>query len=99
MSSELWELFENSADVELIKQQRIGPDEIVIQLEGNTLQSKIAHSIDFCKRYEAIFQVPLGGRYFLKVIRLRTNYSAIRYDDEFPPMHYEAILDEELGKL
>lgn len=85
--------------MDLIKRHRMGPDEIVIQLEGNTLQSKIAQSIDFCKRYEATFQVPLGGRYFLKVVRLRTNYSAIRYEDEFPAMRYEAILDEELGKI
>ena len=93
----LSQYFDDKTDIELIKDNHIGPDEILVQLEGNTLQSKVARSVNFCNEYDALFQVPVAGRHNLKVVRLRRDFTAVRYDDKFPEMHYEVLLDEEIG--
>ena len=46
-----------TTDIQLLMQNRIGPDEIIVQLEGNTLQTEVALSTNFCDKYEATFQV------------------------------------------
>ena len=81
-------------DVRLIIGNRIGPDEILVQLEGNTMQTELAESIDSCGDYTVTFQVPLGGNHRLKVLRTRTDYTAVRLDPWFPIMKYEILLDE-----
>lgn len=89
-------IFTDPKDVAMVTDYQIGPDEIIVQLEGNTLQTQIALSIDNCGTYKAAFQVPVGGIYALKVVRLRQNYDAIKYEKIFPKMRYEKFLDEVL---
>lgn len=88
--------FEKPEDIQLLKDNSIGPDEIIVQLEGNTLQSQVARTVNFCNEYEAVFQVPVAGKHRLKVLRLRKDFTAVRYDDKFPAMTYEILLDEEI---
>ena len=79
--------------VNLMKENGIGPDEIVVQLEGPSLQTKIALSQNFCNEYYAVFQVPLSGNYNLKVFRIRRHYEGSREQDKFPKMTYEEFLN------
>ena len=88
--------FNDTEDIELMKKNRIGPDEIIVQLEGNTMQAKVARTINYCNLYDAYFQVPVGGVYFLKIIRLRQDYNAIKYVHEFPAMEYGVLLETSL---
>ena len=53
----------NESDWSLFQRERIGPDEILVQLEGASLQSVIALSENQCNKYFAVFQVPQRGRY------------------------------------
>jgi len=41
-----------------MKRYRIGPDEIIIQLEGNTLLSRVADAVDYCGLYEVNRFIP-----------------------------------------
>ena len=97
-SKELRDYFTNEDDIKLINSNRIGPDEILVQLEGNTMQTEVAETVDNCGDYTATFQVPLGGHHRLKIIRTRTDYTAVRLDPWFPRMKYEILLDELLLK-
>ena len=63
----LLKVFKNPADIKMVMTNKIGPDEIIVQLEGNTLQTQIAHSTNLCSEYNALFQLPLGGVHALKV--------------------------------
>jgi hypothetical protein len=83
----------NATDVSLMKSIGIGPDEIIIQLEGSSMQTKVAISQNFCNEYYQIFQVPLGGLHNLKVYRLRRHYEAVREQNKFPKMIYEEFLN------
>lgn len=65
--SALLKVFENPADINMVMTNKIGPDEIIVQLEGNTLQTQIAYSTNLCNEYKALFQLPLGGIHALKV--------------------------------
>ena len=49
--------FKNETDLRTIFDAKLGPDEIVVQLIGASLQTQIAWSVDFCKYY-AYFQLP-----------------------------------------
>jgi len=80
----------------LMKKQRIGPDEIFVQLEGASMQTILAHSEDFCGKYFAMAQVPRSGSYRLKVIRTRTDYQAVKEIAGFPLIQYEVFIDEML---
>ena len=60
-----------------------------MQLEGPSLQTQIARSSDFCSTYYSVFQVPLGGQYMLKIVKLRSDYMATRLTPEFPPIDYQ----------
>jgi hypothetical protein len=95
----LKEIFADPKDITMVTDHQIGPDEIVVQLEGNTLQTQIALSTDNCGAYKAVFQVPIGGIHALKVLRLRKNYDAIKYAEVFPKMRYEKFLDEILEQI
>ena len=88
--------FNDTEDIEMMKKNRIGPDEIIVQLEGNTMQAKVARTTNYCNLYDAFFQVPVGGLYFLKVIRLRQDYTAVKYVHEFPTMEYSVLLETPL---
>ena len=90
----LQDYFVDEDDINLIKSNRIGPDEILVQLEGNTMQTEVAESMDNCGDYTATFQVPLQGHHRLKIFRTRTDYTAVRLDPWFPRMKYEILLDE-----
>ena len=63
--------FGQDALILMLQRQRIGPDEIFIQLEGASIQTVIAHADDFCGKYFAILQVPRSGIYRLKISRTR----------------------------
>ena len=41
----------------------LGPDEILMSIEGSSLQTQIALTTDFCSNYYAIFQIPISGSY------------------------------------
>jgi hypothetical protein len=83
----------NATDIQLMKAIGIGPDEIIMQLEGSSLQTKVAISQNFCNEYYQIFQVPLGGLHNLKVYRIRKHYEAARELNKFPKMVYEEFLN------
>ena len=87
----------NTSDIDLLNSNLIGPDEIIVQFEGASLQAAVAKLRDptVCNEYQTLFQVPKTGSYRLKVARLRSNWDAVRGDDlyEDMPMRYELILD------
>lgn len=91
--------FNDTGDIELFKANHIGPDEIIVQLEGATMQAKVARSTNYCNNYEAYFQVPVSGRHFLKVIRLRQDFAAIKYTHDFQSMNYEVLLETSIDSL
>ena len=70
----------NASDIDLLNSNLIGPDEIIIQFEGASLQAAVARlrSPEVCNEYHALFQVPQSGSYRLKVARLRSNWDASR---------------------
>jgi hypothetical protein len=55
--------FLNWTDVRWLKSLGIGPDEIIVMLEGASLQAQLATSVDFCSHYTTTFQIPIGGTY------------------------------------
>jgi len=83
----------NKSDIDMMKQIGVGPDEIIVQLEGPSLQTKVAISQNFCNEYYTIFQLPVSGYYNLKVYRIRKHYEASRCQNKFPKMIYEVFLD------
>jgi hypothetical protein len=80
-------------DLMIFKQEKIGPDEVLVHLEGASIQVQVAKTDDFCSNYYSIFQIPNAGIYRLKVIRLRQNYSAVMDGDFYPEITYEEFLD------
>ena len=78
---------------ELIEKEQVGPDEILVQLEGASLQTLIAKSENFCDKYYAIFQIPTSGQYRLKVNWLRSDYNAIKLIPEYPMMNLDVVVD------
>jgi len=87
-------IFTDPDDISMVIDHQIGPDEIIVQLEGSIMQTQIAFSTNNCGSYKTVFQIPVGGIYALKVFRLRKNYDAIKLDFVFPKMRYEVFLDE-----
>ena len=99
-NSEDWDRYFNVSDQKRLKRLGIGPDEIIVQLEGKSIQTQIARTPDFCSIYFAVFQVPVGGKYRLKVATLRKDFMATRSTAEFPDINYEVIIDSEVpGEL
>lgn len=86
----------NRSDWLLFEAERIGPDEIIVQLEGASLQTVVARSENFCNQYYAIFQIPQKGKYRLKINRIRTNYEAVKLIPRFPIMDLDVFLDQAL---
>ena len=92
---DLREKYFNESDRKIITKARIGPDEILAFLEGVSLQVEVAASENFCNRYHAYFQLPLSGPHRLKIVRLRTDYTASRNHLPFhPAIDYEVFLDK-----
>ena len=89
----------NRTDWMLIQEQKIGPDEIIVQLEGSSLQAYVARNEDSCNQYFALFQVPKSGRYRLKITRLRTDYDAIKLVPNFPLMDPDIFIDELIPEI
>ncbi len=83
----------NETDLMLLDENQIGPDEIIIQFEGASVQAQVARTNDNCREYFAMFQVPLAGAYRLKVARLRKDYSAAKEGEFYPEINYELFLD------
>ena len=75
------------------QENHIGPDEVIVQLEGTSMQSLVAKSSNFCNSYYSLFQIPREGVYRLKVVRLRKDFLAIKEIDAFPVMDYEVLVD------
>ena len=72
----------------------LGPDEIIVRLEGFTIQSTIPNYLG-CNNYSTSFQIYEIGQYNLKIERLRNNYTAINeFHLTYPLIQYEIILDE-----
>ena len=90
------ELFDK-LDLDIINELEIGPDEIIIQLEGASVQGKVATSTDFCRNYHTTFQIPKSGVYNLKVIKLRSNYLACKDGEFYPRIKYEELLNEKIS--
>ena len=91
-----WDRYFNVSDQRRLKRLGIGPDEMIVQLEGKSMQTQIARTTDFCSNYYAVFQVPIGGEYRLKVATLRKDFMATRSTPEFPGIKYESIIDSEV---
>ena len=53
----------NSSDLLLMDEYQLGPDEIIVQFEGASLQAEVARTVDNCREYFAMFQVPITGSY------------------------------------
>ena len=80
-------------------QRHYGPDELIVFMEGPTLQAKIG-AYRGCNKYAVNFSVPVlpsgGGAYRLKVVHTRADYMAV---DEVttlqtaPVMQYYVMLD------
>ena len=87
------------AEFKDIMTEQLGPDEIVVELSGASLQSRLAKTYDFCRHYFVHFQVPKSGSYRLRVTRLRSDYHALRQLDEFPKMDIDVIMDEAVNHL
>ena len=69
----------NTTDIPLFQKEKVGPDEIIVQLEGASLQTKIAKCSDMCNDYNAMFQIPQTGQYRLKIIRLRSEWAVNQF--------------------
>ena len=54
----------NSSDLMLMDEYHLGPDEIIVQFEGASVQAEVARTDDYCREYYAIFQVPITGNFF-----------------------------------
>ena len=91
--------FKNETDLRTIFDAKLGPDEIVIQLLGASLQTQIAWSIDFCGKYYAYFQVPQQGDYRMKVFRLRQHYYALREIPDFAKMKADVWIDDNIPTI
>lgn len=89
----------NASDIPLFQKEGVGPDEIIVQLEGASLQTKLAKSIDSCNDYEAVFQIPQTGVYRLKIVRLRKEWASVKNLKAFAPIEYEVFLDVLLTEL
>jgi len=83
-----------SAALKMILSQRFGPDEIIIELMGPSLQTKVALTRDFCNNYYASFVVPISGHYRLKVFRTRQHYTALKEIPKFPKITIEFWVDD-----
>ena len=90
--------FSDNSTLSLLKQQEIGPDEILVHLEGASIQVQLARlSSSHCNEYYALFQVPLSGPYRLKIVRLRKDYRAVSDTvNVATDITYEKILDVSL---
>jgi hypothetical protein len=72
----------------------IGPDEIYIQIEGPTLQAFIPKYYG-CGTYKYDFGVNSESVYHIKVVRMRSNYMAIKETvAEFPKLIYETLVSD-----
>jgi hypothetical protein len=82
----------------------LGPDEILVYVEGPTLQT-IIPSYNGCHSYSTIFTAQHtsigefnGNKYRIKVVWLRSKYTSINnIDKSFPPIQYGILLDEEFS--
>ena len=84
--------------ISMLRDHGIGPDEIMVQLEGASLQTNIALLSDHlnCSKYSTTFQIPIYGKYRLKIFRLRQDYTAVKELDKHPHMNYDEFLDQSL---
>jgi hypothetical protein len=72
----------------------LGPDELLIDIQGKTLQSFVPqyHS---CGNYSQTFHITLAGVYHFNLIRLRSKYVAINeLVPEFPHVETEYLISE-----
>ena len=84
----------NESDIRLFEEEHIGPDEIIIQFEGASLQAQLALvDSERCNEYYALFQVPMAGAYRLKVARLRSEWNAVKMDAQETNLKYEILID------
>jgi hypothetical protein len=72
-----------------------GPDEVIVSLNGKSLQSKIMLHAG-CGHYHAMLRVPKDGWYHLSARRIRTNFTALdeSFVDKNAVIKYENIVSE-----
>jgi len=87
----------NRTALRVLNEKKIGPDEILVQLEGDSIQTYIADSRDFCSDYYTVFQIPVSGLYKLKIIHTRRDYNSVREGAFASDPEYRLLLDKNLG--
>lgn len=74
--------------------KHIGPDEILVFIEGQSLEAFIPKYIG-CNIYESHFSVSVTGKYYLKILLVRTKYSALNSNiNTFPPVLNSVLIHE-----
>ena len=70
-----------------------GPDEILLSVEGPSIQMFILQPSD-CNAYLTSFRIPVAGNYRVKLVSQRNNYAAVNeISDIHPPIEYDKLLD------
>ena len=82
-----------SAETTALIHKHVGPDELLIFVEGPTLQTLIAN-YKGCNLYSTHFEIAVAGIYRLKIVHFRGNYSAFNEtNDNTPETLYDVLLD------
>ena len=83
----------NHAETTGLVHKHVGPDEIIVFVEGPSIQALIAN-YKGCNTYAVHFEIPVAGTYRLKVVHLRGNYSAFNETNEnTPEMLYDVLVE------
>jgi len=100
-SCETWEniTVSNNADFTQWVRKQIGPDELLVFIEGPTLQAfvpALSHAIGgLCGLYHTDFVIREAGEYRVKVLWTRSGYQAVNeLNHEYPGMDLKTLVDE-----
>ena len=75
---------------------RFGPDEMLLFIEGPSIQTLLLRQRD-CNSYLNTFDVPIEGDYRMKVVYIRSNYSAVNeLINLCPQAGFDTILDTQV---
>lgn len=71
-----------------------GPDEIIVMVEGKELHSFVA-KYHGCNKYHATFRLVYSGKYHIKIVQLRSNYTALNEAQPiYPLIEYNYIVND-----
>jgi hypothetical protein len=83
----------SDAETTALVHKHVGPDELLVFVEGPTLQAFVANYRG-CNVYGSHFEIAVAGRYRMKVVHFRGNYSAFNESNEnTPETLYDVLLD------